>query len=291
MKLPLWKLEDMRPAAIIRNFLLISAGSFLSALAINGVLIPQHFLAAGFTGLALIINYLVPRIPVAWLYFFLNVPLFALGWKIVGRRFFIYSLAGMVIYSFAVGWVNVPIKVEDKILSALLAGIIMGAGSGLILRSLGSAGGMDILAVILKQRFSLSLGASSLAFNCIILLAAALLFSIENALFTLVYIFVTARVLNLVVTGFSQRKAVFIISSRWEEILNGIRSELDRGATIFKGEGGFTGREEKILYTVITFQELSKLKRLIRKLDPQTFLVVTDTLEVMGHRIGNQPHW
>jgi uncharacterized membrane-anchored protein YitT (DUF2179 family) len=197
----------------------------------------------------------------------------------------------MLIYSAAVGWVKFPLNVEDKILSALLAGIIMGGGSGIILRSLGSAGGVDILSVILRQRFSISLGATSLAFNSIILLGAAVLFTIEKALYTLVYIYVTSHVLNVVVTGLSQRKAVFIVSARWEEISRAIMGELERGVTILHGEGGFTGREEKILYTVITFRELARLKQMIRKLDQDTFLVVTDTLEVMGRRIGNQPHW
>jgi uncharacterized membrane-anchored protein YitT (DUF2179 family) len=291
LKAPLWKTEEMQPKRIIWNLLLIAVGSFFSALAINGVLIPQKFLSAGFTGVALVINYQFPFLPVAWLYFLLNVPLFALGWKVVGRRFFLYSLAGMVIYSCAVGWVDLSLKVEDKILSALLAGILMGIGSGIILRSLGSAGGVDILSVVLRQRLSISLGSTSLAFNGIVLLGAAVLFSLEMALYTLVYIYVTSHVLNLVVTGLSQRKAVFIVSPRWKEISKGITEDLERGVTIFKGEGGFTGREENILYTVITFRELSKLKQMIRKLDPETFLVVTDTLEVMGHRIGNQPHW
>jgi len=284
-------MEDMQPKRILWNLLLISVGSLFCALSINGVLVPQKFLAAGFTGLALSINYLFPSLSVAWIYFLLNIPLFMLGWKYVGRRFFLYSLAGMLIYSCAVGWVDLSFKVEDKILSALLAGILMGAGAGIILRSLGSAGGVDILSVVLRQRFSISLGATSLGFNSLVLLGAALLFSIEKALYTLVYIYVTSHILNLVVTGLSQRKAVFIVSPRWEQILKGITENMDRGVTIFKGEGGFTGHEEKILYTVITFRELSKLKQLIRKVDPQTFLVVTDTLEVMGHRIGNQPHW
>jgi uncharacterized membrane-anchored protein YitT (DUF2179 family) len=291
MTASLWKNEDMQPATILWNLFLIAIGSCLSALAVNGVLIPQKFLSAGFTGVALGINYLVPSISVAWLYFLLNVPLFALGWKFVGRRFFLYSLAGMVIYTCAIGWVDISFKVEDKILGALLAGILMGAGSGIILRSLGSAGGVDILAVILLQRFSVSLGATSLAFNGIVLLGAAVLLSVEKALYTLVYIYVTSHILNLVVTGLSQRKAVFIVSSRWKDISRGITTELQRGVTILHGEGGFTGHEEKILYTVVTFRELAKLKQMIRKLDPETFLVVTDTLEVMGRRIGNQPHW
>jgi len=97
--------------------------------------------------------------------------------------------------------------------------------------------------------------------------------------------------INLVVTGLSQRKAVYIISPRWEEISREIMEKIQRGVTIIGGRGGYTGREEQILYTVITFRELSRLKQLLSVIDPDAFLVVTDTLEVMGHRIGTQPHW
>ena len=273
------------------NLGLISVGSVLCAVAINGILIPHKFVSGGFTGLALTIHYLLPALPVAWLYFILNVPLFALGWKYVGRRFFIYSIAGMIIFSCALKWVNASLPVQDQVLSALLAGIISGAGAGVILRSVGSAGGLDILSVIVFQRFSVRLGTTNLAFNSLVLAAAAMLFSLERALYTLVYIYVTSYILNLVVTGLSQRKAVFIISPRWQEISREIFEKLDRGLTVIKGRGGYSGQEEKILYTVITFRELPRLKGIIRRLDPNAFVVVTETLEVIGQRIGNQPHW
>jgi len=98
-------------------------------------------------------------------------------------------------------------------------------------------------------------------------------------------------VLNVVVTGLSQRKAVFIISSQWHGISHGIMKEIQRGVTILQGEGGFTGQAQHVLYTVVTFRELARLKQMIRKADPGAFVVVTETLEVMGQRIGNQPHW
>jgi len=228
---------------------------------------------------------------VAGLYFLLKVPLFASGWRFVSRRFFIYSLVGMFIFSCAVEFVQISIPVQDKILSALLAGIITGAGAGIILRSIGSAGGLDILCVIMLQRFSVRLGTTSLAFNSVVLLAGALFFSLEMALYTLIYVYVTSYILNLVVTGLSQRKSVFIISSQWKKISESILYEINRGLTIIKGEGGYTGQEEQIIYTVITFREYVQLKGIIKRLDPKAFMVATETLDVMGHRIGIEPHW
>ena len=276
---------------ILWNLGLISLGSVFCAVAVNGILIPHQFFGAGFTGMALLIHYLFRSLPVAVLYFILNIPVYALGWMYVGRRFFLYSIPGMLIFTGALFFVQVSLTVQDKILSALLAGIIMGVGSGIILRSLGSAGGLDILSVIFLERFSVRLGSTILAFNGLILTAGAILFSLEGALYTLIYIYVNSRMVNLVVTGVSQRKAIFIISPQWKEISKEIIEKIQRGVTIISGQGGYTGREMQILYTVITFRELSRLKQLVRAIDPDTFLVVTDTLEVMGHRIGNQPHW
>lgn len=276
---------------IFWNLGLIAFGSALCAVAINGILIPQKFLSAGFTGLALVIHYMIPALSVASLYFLLNVPLFAMGWKYVGRRFFLYSLAGMVIFSFAVELIHVPVPVHDRMLSALLAGIITGTGSGIILRSVGSAGGTDILSVIMFKIYSIRLGTTTLAFNSFLLLAAAVLFSLEGALYTLIYIYVTSYFLNLVVTGLSQRKSVFIISPNWKEISHDILNKINRGVTIIKGQGGYTGQEEQILCTVITFRELAQLRGTIRRLDPKAFVVVSETLEVMGQRIGTEPQW
>ena len=97
--------------------------------------------------------------------------------------------------------------------------------------------------------------------------------------------------MNLVLVGLSQRKAIMIISSKWDEISREIMNKLQRGVTVVRGQGGYTGKDLNILYSVITFTELSRFKELIRKIDPEAFVVVTETLEVMGKRIGNQPHW
>jgi len=276
---------------IIWNLSLISVGSVLCALVIKGVLIPKHFLAGGVTGVSLLLHYVFSSIPVGVIYFILNIPLFVIGWLFVGRRFFFYSLAGMAVFS-AVMLLPFPVlPVEDMILSALAAGIVTGIGSGIILKSLGSAGGLDILTVILFKKYSIGPGPFILAFNSILLLAAATRIPLEMVLYTLIYSFVSTHFMNLVIVGLSQRKAIMIISPRWEEISQEIMNRLNRGVTVVPSRGGYTGKEMHILYSVITFNELSRFKEMIRKIDPEAFVVVTETLEVMGKSIGNQPHW
>ena len=286
-----WKSKVAFARQVLWNLGLICLGSGLCAVAINGVLVPREFLSGGFTGAALVIHYMLPTLPLGVLYFLLNIPLFALGWKFVGLRFFLYSIAGMIILSGALEVVKGTVPIQDKLLSALLAGMITGAGAGVILRSLGSAGGTDILSVILLKFFSIRIGSTILAFNSLILVAAAVLFSLERALYTLIYLYVSSYVIDLVVTGLSQRKAVSIISAHWEKISQEIIEKIGRGVTITRGHGGYTGQEVQILYTVINFRQLSQLKQMIRRIDPDAFVVVTGTLEVMGYRIGNQPHW
>jgi uncharacterized membrane-anchored protein YitT (DUF2179 family) len=274
------------------NLFLLCAGSVVTAVGINGLLIPHRFVSGGVTGLALLLHYLVPALSVALIYAVANLPLFLAGWFFISRRFFLYSIAGTIIFSSAIAWVDLGvIPVQDQLLAAILAGLILGTGSGIILKSMGSAGGTDILSVILLQRFSIRLGTTRLAFNILVLAAAALLFSVEEALYTLIYLYVSAQIVDLVVTGLSQRKAVFIISPQWERISPRILSEIHRGVTILRGQGAFSQREQQILYTVVTFREVATLKQIVRSEDPAAFVVISDTTEVMGHRIGNQPHW
>ena len=276
---------------VLWNLLLIIVGSVLCAVAIKGVIIPKEFLTGGVTGLALLIHRLLPSLPVGIIYLILNIPLFVVGWLFVGRRFFFYSLAGVVIFSMALILPYKVLPIQDMILAALSAGIISGVGSGIILKSLGSAGGLDILSIILFKKYSMRPGTIVLAFNALLMTAAALYIPLDKVLYTLIFMFVTSYFVNLIVTGLSQRKAIMIISPQWKAISREIMDKLKRGVTVVRGEGGYTGNEIHILYSVITFSELSRFKEVIKKIDPEAFVVVTETLEVMGKRIGNQPHW
>ncbi|MGV1100597.1 YitT family protein [Thiovibrio sp. JS02] len=281
----------LSPKNFLWNLLLITTGSVLCALAINGIMIPRHFVTGGITGLALILHKSFPALSVATIFILLNIPLFLMAWMSVGRRFFFYSVIGLVTLAAAIALVQVRIPLEDRLLSALLAGIISGAGAGITLRSLGSSGGMDILSVMLLRRYSIGIGNTIMTVNAVVLSLVTFIYSLEAVLYTLIVIYVGSKMLNLVVTGLSQRKAVFIISSQWERISEEILKDIRRGVTVIRGEGGYSKEQECILYTVISFRDLGQLKRIINQIDEKAFVVVSDTLEVMNYRIGNQPHW
>jgi len=273
------------------NLLLIVVGSCVSALAINGILLPQKFMSGGLTGIVLGIKFLYPPASVAVLYFVLNIPVFMLGSKMVGRRFFWYSVIGVLVLTIALYFIKIELPVHDKILAAILAGIILGAGAGIVLRSQGSGGGLDVLSVILLNKFSIRIGNTFLGVNIVILAVAALMVSLDAALYTLVYMYVSSQVIEIILTGLSQRKVVLIISQHWKEISDQILHRLNRGITHIHGQGGYSGKEEKILYAVVTIRELPRIKRIIKSIDPNAFVVIYNTMEVMGQRIGNQPHW
>ena len=273
------------------NIVLMIAGSMLCSLSINGILIPHGFVSGGVVGVSIVIHYLLPFLSVALIYFLLNIPLFLAGWFFVNRRFFLYSIVGMVIFTLAVSLVRISVPVHDKLLASLLAGLIQGLGSGIILKSQGSAGGTDILSVILYNRFSIRLGTTVLGFNTFVLGTAAFFFSLEGSLYTLIYLYVATKIIDLVVNGLSQRKAALIVSPSWEKISSRILKEITRGVTILHGQGAYSEGEKKILYTVVNFQEISLLKNIVKSEDPDAFVVISDTAEVMGHRIGNQGHW
>jgi len=273
------------------NVALLSIGSILCALAVKGILVPKQFLAGGVTGLALLAHYVLPALPIGFIYFILNIPLFVIGWLFVGKRFFWYSLVGMLIFSAVIFGPFPVLPIDDMILSALTAGMISGVGSGIILKSLGSAGGLDVLSVILFKRFSIRPGTTVMTFHALLLLVAVFRLPLETVLYTLVYFYINSHFVNLVIIGLSQRKAVMIVSSRWQEISREIMDTLQRGVTVVQGEGGYSGQRLHVLYSVIALTELSRFKEIIRKIDSQAFVVVTETQEVMGKGIGNQPHW
>ena len=276
---------------ILKNLFLLALGSALSALSINGILIPNHFPSGGITGLGLLLHYEFQEVPFVLFYLVFNIPLFVMAWRYVGKRFFFYSLLGLAIFSLSIHFIHVSIPLHDKILSALLAGILSGTGVGIMLKSYGSSGGTDILSVLLLKRFSIRLGNTSLALNGLVVILSFVLTSLDTLLYTIIFLYVNAKVLNIVFMGMSHRKIVLIISEKWENLSKQMLKEFKRGLTIIHGEGAYSHKDEKILYAVITLRDLARAKEIIQTVDPQAFVVVTETLDVMNPRVGNQPHW
>ncbi|MGE5293498.1 MAG: YitT family protein [Solirubrobacterales bacterium] len=274
-----------------RHTLVLTSGSFLCAVAVNGILVPQGFLAKGLTGAALIVHYCHPILPVGVLYLLMNIPVFVLGWRLVGVRFVLYSLWGMVIYSATLSLISLRIEVGDKMLSAVVAGALSGTGMAMILRSYGSTGGAEILCVVLRKVFSIPLGVGSLMLNGVILAAGIVLFPLEAVLYSLVYVAVSARATDVVFHGLAKRQAAIIISDRWGEIARELTTVHRLGITRIDGWGGYQGTGKTILYSVISRKNMSLLKRVVLTKDPGAFVAIMTAEDVTGVEVGNQPHW
>lgn len=277
---------------VFNTLFLITAGCAVFVVGIEGVLVPQNFLSGGLIGVTLIINHFVPGLGFGAVYFLLNVPLFILGWLKVSKRFILYTGFGILMLSFMSELLTVPaFELSEPILAAILGGIICGMAGGLVLRSQGSAGGMDILAVHLFVKYSLPMGWTSFLVNSMILTWAAFIFGLEAALYSLVFVYTSSRVMDSVLTGFNKRKSVMIVSEQHDEIARAITNELGRGATFLKGSGAYTGREKKVVFSVITLTELSRMKEMVCRIDPEAFLVVNDTLDVLGANLGRRKEY
>lgn len=273
---------------VVANLLLITVGSIVYAIGLNGVIVPQGFLSGGVIGIALTGHYLVPRINLGLAYMVLNIPLMLLGWFSVSRKFMLYTLFGMSAVSLATGFLFPGFThIENPILAAILGGIICGAGLGIVLRSQGSSGGMDILVVYLHRRFGLRMGTMTFLSNALILAAGAYFFGLERALYSLIFIYASGKVMDSILTSFNQRKAVMVISDCADAVAEQILNRLHRGVTFLEGSGAYTGSSKRVIFSIITLTELSKMKELVFDIDPHAFMVVNDTLEVIGKRHGS----
>ena len=276
---------------ILKNMFLIITGTFICTVAINGILIPHHFVSSGITGLGIVIHYLASSSNLSVVLLMLNIPIFIAAFVFVRKRFFFYSLFGLSCFTLAVNFVEIEIAVQDKILAAILAGIIFGFGTGIVLKSKGSAGGSDVLSVILMNRFSIRIGKTVLGFNAFVLIFTGYIFTPDDALYTLIYLYVSSRIMDLVVTGLSKRRVVYIISDKWTELIAVIREELHKGITVLEGTRAGSGQTAKMLYTVATVKEAVRLKEIVKKHDKRGMIIIQDTIEVHGRKMTNVPEW
>jgi len=274
---------------VLYNLFLISLGCIVFAAGMNSILIPNRLLGAGVSGVAIIIHYLFPSLDVGLVYFLLNIPLIFLGWFFVGRRFMVYTIFGMGVFSLAAYVIKPPpVPIDDIMLSAIFGGIVCGAGAGIVLRSMGSAGGVDILAIYANKEYGFRPGSISFFVNALVLMAGAYFFGLQVALYALIYVFTSSRVLDAVITGFNQRMAIIVISDKSREIAAEIFKKVHRGVTFLKGQGAYTGQLKDVILTITTITELPKLKNAIFNIDSEAFVVVNNTHEVLGKRHGTR---
>ncbi|GAU08204.1 membrane protein [Desulfoplanes formicivorans] len=264
------------------NLFLLTLGALLLATAINGIAIPHGFVTGGFSGLGILLYYLFPVItPGIWLFIF-NIPIFALGYFTISRRFFWYSMYGAIMVSVLLEIVHITMPIHDAFLAALSFGCVAGVGLGICFRSLGSTGGTDIIAIWLNQKFGLRIGQIGFMANALVFAAAFATLDTDKVLYSLTAVFISAQVTDYILSLFNQRKLILIISSKPDEIVKQVNNHLRRGATILYGRGAYSHAPKKIIMTVVNTLQIKALEEIVFSVDAHAFVILENTLNVIG---------
>lgn len=276
---------------VFRSYGIITLGSVIFALAFNWFFAVNQVAMGGVTGLAQIINLLVPQMSVGLLAFLLNVPLFLAGWKFIGFHLLASSLFSMAVSSFAIDAIAAlhTFAPMDPMLACLCGGALMGFGLGLVFSQGATTGGTDIVARLLKLKFPwLPMGKLVLVPDGVVLTLAALAFGgVEAALYGAVAIFVSGRVMDTVLYGLDTSKVAYIISDRWQQVADALLREQQRGVTILRGQGAWTGDDKQVLLVAFKQKEIMQIKQAVHELDPRAFMIVCDAHDVLGEGFGD----
>lgn len=262
-------------------------GAILLAISLNFFLIEAKVYSSGFTGIAQLIStsfddFLNIKVSTGILFFLFNIPVFLLGWFKVGRGFTIYSMISVGLVSLFLAIIPVITITDDIILNAVAGGVVGGIGIGITLKQGASTGGMDIIAMVLSRRQDKPLGAYFLILNGTIVAIAGIIYEPENALYTMLSLFISTQVIDAIHTR-HQKVTVMIITEKAEALHQAIHEKLLRGLTIMPAKGAFSGKDRHMLYLVVTRYELYDLEKIIQHVDPQSFTNIVETAGVLGY--------
>lgn len=269
-----------------KNIFFIMLGAAIFSFGFVHFNIQNQLGEGGFSGITLIL-FFVFKLDPALMNLILNIPMFILGWRLLGRKVFVYTVVGTVSVSiflkiFQIYEIDIHIK-DDLFLAALFAGVFVGIGLGIIFRYGGTTGGVDIIARLAHKYVGWSMGKTMFIFDAVVILLSWLTFlDSRSMMYTLVAVFIGARVIDFVQEGAYAARGAFIISEFQNEIADRISLDMDRGVTVLRGFGHFTKADREVLYCVVGRNEIVRLKNIIMSIDPHAFVSVTEVHDVMG---------
>lgn len=273
-----------KPAAAERffSYLQILLGCLIAGAAYPLFMTPNRIAPGGITGIATILNHLL-RWPVGTVSLVLNIPLFLIGYRSMGKIFAFRSLVATVFFSLFIDILPLRPMTTDPLLGTLYGGVMLGVGLGMIMRGGATTGGTDMIARMIHKRFQfISVGSILFTIDFAVVTAAGFLIGTTEALYALINIFLTAKVMDVIIIGFSSNKACFVISDRWEQISARILKEMDRGVTQLISRGAYTGKERPTLLCVISRSEIMAFKRILREEDENAFVIIVEAHEAIG---------
>ncbi|HRD01240.1 MAG TPA: YitT family protein [Candidatus Saccharicenans sp.] len=271
---------------LLVDALLIISGSIIMGVGYALFLIPFHLVPGGLSGISIMINYLV-SLPVGLVIIILNVPILLISYRFLSRKYVFTTLVGMLCSSLFIDFFNQILKwpkgTENMLLAAIYGGLLLGLGLGLVFRGEASTGGSDVIGLILNKYLGVSVGMGIMVTDFIIISASGLVFrQLEAPLYGYIVLFISTRVIDLVLEGWNFSKMVIITTSQPEKIADFILHRLERSGSALKSRSLYLNREGEIIITVIHRKQLSELKAFIKRTDPGAFVIVNDTYEVLG---------
>lgn len=288
-----------------KSYGLIVFGSFILAVGYVYFISPHRIVPGGVYGIAIVVHYLSQDwfsfwpdgIPIGLFGLVLNIPLTIVGIKILGPRFGVKTIVGFVLSSVFMDTItylreagDAPL-VGDVLLSCVFGGVLIGFGLGLIFKSKATSGGSDIVAMIIAKYSGIPLGQLMIYVDSVIVLLGLAAFQDwQIPLYSWIVIFITGKAIDITLEGVSYHKALFIISDKHQEIRDKILVDLERGGTYLKGEGMYTGKEKQIIYTIVSRREVAILEEYISKIDPDAFIAVMETKEILGEGFRSLEH-
>lgn len=277
------KQKEQHPwVATVLEYVYIIIGAAIIAVGFNVFLLPNEVASGGVSGISTILYGLFGWKP-GFVQYAFNIPLFIAGVIFLGKQFGARSLAGtLTLPLFVLLTASWEPATLNPLLGSLFGGISVGVGLGIVFRGRASTGGTDLAAQIIAKYTGFTLGRSVMLIDGLIVLSAAVVFDIEKGLYALIGLFVTTKTIDIIQLGFSQSKMVYIITNKQEEIRDAIYNEVNRGVTRLSAFGGYTEQERPILLVVVYQTEFTKLKQVVKKVDPAAFVIVTDAYEVVG---------
>lgn len=268
--------EQLLPWAQILFGCLVGAASY------PWFLTPNHIAPGGITGIATVLNYLF-QWPVGTVSLILNIPLFLIGYKAMGKSFVIRSLVATVLLSLFIDLLPLKPMTDDPLLGSIFGGVLLGIGLGFVLKGGATTGGTDMAARVVHNHIPyLSVGLILFAIDCLVVILAGFQIEVKYALYAFICLYVSSKMIDVVMEGLTTEKACYISSLKWDNIRQALMEELGRGVTLISAKGGYRGEERPMVLCVVSAQELGRLKTIVRREDPAAFVYISDAHEVLG---------
>lgn len=266
----------------VMAYIQIILGCLIGGAAYPLFLVPNSIAPGGLSGLAMVLNHLF-HWPVGLTSLIMNIPLFLVGYKAMGKLFVWRSLVATVVFSLSIDLIKLPAMTVDPLLGTLYGGLLLGVGLGLILRGGATTGGTDMIARMVHSRMPfITVGVFLLMIDCVVVILAGAVMGTSEGLYAMISIFISSKVIDMVMAGFSSNKACFIITKQWDAVTRQILRDMNRGVTQLTARGAYSGEERPVVLCVASRQEVARLKDIVREADENAFMFVTEAHEALG---------